>query len=89
MTDQEYIQNLVGALKANPDAREMYFPSGREKRKAANLKLARSLGYGLTGSDWTFIYSTLFVRFSFDNTGVCVDNADIINEIRKVKNAYL
>jgi len=85
MTDQEYIQNLVGALKANPDAREMYFPSGREERKAANLKLARSLGHGLTGSKWGFIYSTLFVRFSFDTTGVCVDNADIINEIRKVK----
>ena len=89
MTDQEYIQNLVGALKANPDARELYFPPDREERKRMNLRLARDVGHGLTGSDWGFIYSALFVRFSFDTTGVCVDARDIINEIRKVRNGKL
>jgi len=86
MTNAEYIKAMVAALRVNPHAREFYFPSGKGERKVANLRLARELGHGLDGEDgMQSIYSTMFVQFSLDGTGVVVDAAEIVAEIRKAQ----
>jgi len=83
--DKVYIENLRNALRANPHAVQFYFPRNKAKRKQMNLRFAREVGYGLQSDDIQGLYSTLFVAFSLDTTGVCVDAKEFFDEIRKVQ----
>ena len=87
-TLQEYLKNLRSALQT-PGARALYFPTGADARKAANLRLAREMGPALAAYDpseveriLNTLYSTLIVAQSFDQTGVQIDNRDFLAELR-------
>jgi hypothetical protein len=88
-TVEQYIDNLILALKANQNARMFYFPPNKRDRKEKNLRLAREIGYGLKdfadGHEIvTSLYGKIIVIFSFDTTGVCIDAKEFFSEIRNI-----
>lgn len=88
-TVEQYIDNLILALKANQNARLFYFPTDKKDRRDKNLRLAREIGYGLKDfpdgdTIITSLYGRFIVIFSFDTTGVCIDAKDFFSEMRLV-----
>lgn len=81
--DSAFIDNVIAAIKANRHARMFYFPPNKSKRRKMNLRLGREIGYGLRGDkELGSLYSRLIVSFSFDSTGVCVDNKEFLSSVR-------
>ena len=80
----DFVQDVREALKANQYARQFYFPFDKDKRKAMNLRLGREIGYGIKDvSVLPSLYSLIIVVFSFDSTGVCVDNKEFLAAVRE------
>lgn len=92
MRAEKYIKDVQAAIRSNQYARQFYFPSGKDKRKAMNLRLAHEVGFGLGGfpgfNDWGSLYSQLVVLFSLDTTGVCIDAKEFLNECRESASEY-
>jgi hypothetical protein len=81
--DEAYIARLQLALRVNPHARAFYFPPDRAERLERNRRLGREIGFGLSDdADLGGLYSRLVVTFSFDSTGVAIDNAAFLDEVR-------
>lgn len=84
MDDNQFVNDIRDALKANSHARRFYFPSNRKRRKEMNLRLGREIGYGLgPDSDIGGLYSLLIVSFSFDSTGVAVDAKEFFGAVQE------
>lgn len=80
----DFIQNVRSTIRDNQHARQFYFPPNKAKRKAMNLRLGREVGYGIKDeSVLSSLYSLLVVSFSFDTTGVCVDNKEFLVAVRE------
>lgn len=80
----KFVQDIRDALKSNQHARAFYFPPNKTQRKAMNLRLGREIGYGIKDkSVLSSLYSLLVVSFSFDATGVCVDNKEFLAAVRE------
>ena len=81
--DEVFVARLQQALRSNPHARALYFPSDQAKRREGNRRLGREVGFGLSeGADLSGLYSRLVVTFSLDSTGVAIDNAEFLAEVR-------
>ena len=81
--DEAYVARLQQALRTNPYARAFYFPADQAQRLERNRRLGREVGFGLSDdADLGGLYSVLVVTFSFDTTGVAIDNADFLAEVR-------
>jgi hypothetical protein len=81
--DEAFIASLQQALRANPHARALYFPPDQAERQERNRRLGREVGFGLSDdADLSGLYSRLVVTFSLDSTGVTIDNAEFLDEVR-------
>lgn len=83
-----YLSNLTSALNSE-GAHLLYFPPGKEERKAGNLRLARELAYGLKDyspqeidSELKTLYGSMLVKHSLDQTGVVLDAKEWLGAIR-------
>ena len=82
--DKFFIDAMVHALRTNAHARHLYFPTDKQQRREGSLKLGRAIGFGLSvDADLGTLYSRLVVTFSFDRTGVCVDNKEFLGAVRE------
>jgi len=80
----DFIQDVRDALKSNQCARAFYFPPNKAKRHDMNLRLGREVDYSIKdASVLSSLYSLLIVSFSFDRTGVCVDNKEFLAAVRE------
>ena len=88
MTLDKYIQEIRNALRY-PGAHATYFPSDKQERRSANLKLAREIGFGLKDYPANAVkdavgglYGQIIVANSFDSIGVCIDAREWIQAIQ-------
>lgn len=80
----DFIQNVRNAIRDNPHARAFYFPPDKVNRHDMNLRLGREVGFGIRDiSVLSSLYSLLIVSFSFDMTGICVDNKEFLVAVRE------
>lgn len=89
MSLNTYISELRNSLNCE-GAHEFYFPRNRDTRHLQNLRLARELAFGLKDFDETDVaktlgslYGIIVVAHSFDSTGVAIDAAEWLGEIRR------
>jgi hypothetical protein len=94
-TLQRYIKSMRDALRT-PGAHTFFFPPSKERRKSANLRLAREIAPVLAESDpdevkkeLGSLYGLFIVSNSFDSIGVQVDNKEWLAELRTAMDAHL
>lgn len=84
MSDNVFIRDVQAALRDNAGARAFYFPPDKDRRRIMNLRLGREVGFGIKdASVLSSLYSLLVVLFSFDMTGICVDNKEFLAAVRE------
>lgn len=93
---QKYVQEMRQAL-AYPGARAFFFPRDAIRRKTMNLRLAREMAPVFAeypdqrevDNVLPTLYGTIVVIPSLDNTGVQVDNAEWLGELRAAMAKHL
>jgi len=81
-----YLEKMAAALRGN--ARQFYFPMDKERRRDANLRLGRELGYGVGAWDKEdrdsyirALYGRFLVANSLDSIGVMIDSKEWLDAV--------